>query len=63
MIIEIIHYTGEKYSIKNATALDFDGETGELHVQGDNGKVIKLTESALINTFLVNYSLQIRLLL
>ena len=27
--------------IKNATAIDFDGETGELHVQGDNGKVIK----------------------
>lgn len=41
MTIEIIHYTGEKYSIKNATAIDFDGETGELHVQGDNGKVIK----------------------
>ena len=41
MTIEIIHYTGEKYSIKNSTALDFDGETGELHVQGDNGKVIK----------------------
>ena len=41
MTIEIIHYTGEKNSIKNATALDFDGETGELHVQGDNGKVIK----------------------
>ena len=35
MTIEIIHYTGEKYSIKNATAIDFDGETGELHVQGD----------------------------
>ena len=39
--IEIIHYTGEKYSIKNATVIDFDGETGELYVQGDNGKVIK----------------------
>ena len=41
MTIEIIYYTGETNSIKNATAIDFDGETGELHVQGDNGKVLK----------------------
>ena len=41
MTIDIIYYTGEKNRIKNATAIDFDGETGELHVQGDNGKVIK----------------------
>lgn len=27
--------------LKNINALDFDGETGELHVQGENGKVIK----------------------
>lgn len=40
MTIEIIHYTGENYSIKNITALDFDGEDGMLTVQGDNGKVI-----------------------
>ena len=40
MTIEIIHYTGEKYSIKNATAIDFDGEDGLLTVQGDNGKTI-----------------------
>ena len=41
MTVDIIYYTGENNSIKNATAIDFDGETGELHVQGDNGKVIK----------------------
>lgn len=40
MTIEIIYYTGEANSIKNATAIDFDGETGELIVQGDNGKTI-----------------------
>lgn len=40
MTIEIIHYTGEKYSIKNATALYFDGEHGMLTVQGDNEKII-----------------------
>jgi len=41
MTIDIIYYTGEKNRIKNVNALDFDGETGELHVQGDNGKVVK----------------------
>lgn len=41
MIIDIIYYTGEKNSVKNVNALDFDGETGELHVMGDNGKIIK----------------------
>ena len=41
MTIDIISYTGEKTRVKNVNALDFDGETGELHVQGDNGKVIK----------------------
>lgn len=41
MTIDIIYYTDEKNRIKNVNALDFDGETGELHVQGDNGKVIK----------------------
>lgn len=41
MTIEIIYYNGENNSIKNAATIDFDGETGELHVQGDNGKVIK----------------------
>jgi hypothetical protein len=40
MTVSIIYYTGEKNSIKNITALDFDGETGELTVQGDNGKVV-----------------------
>lgn len=41
MTIEIIYYTGEKYSIKNSTAIYFDCETGELFVQVDNGKVIR----------------------
>jgi hypothetical protein len=41
MTVSIIYYTGEKITIKNITALDFEGETGELHVQGDNGKVVK----------------------
>lgn len=41
MVVNIIYYTGETNSIKNITAVDFDGETGELHVQGDNGKVIE----------------------
>lgn len=41
MTVSIIYYTGEKNSIKNITALDFDGETGELHVQGDNGRVVE----------------------
>lgn len=40
MTINIIYYTGEKNSIKNITAIDFDGETGELTVIGDNGKSI-----------------------
>jgi len=40
MTIDFIYYTGEENSIKNITALDFDGETGALTVQGDNGKVI-----------------------
>lgn len=41
MTVSIIYYTGETNSIKNITALDFDGETGELHLQGDNGKVVE----------------------
>ena len=40
MTIDIIYYTGEKNSIKNITAIDFDGETGLLTVIGDNGKSI-----------------------
>lgn len=40
MTIDFSYYTGETNSIKNITAVDFDGETGTLHLQGDNGKVI-----------------------
>jgi len=40
MTIDFTYYTGEDNSIKNITAVDFDGETGALTVQGDNGKVI-----------------------
>lgn len=40
MTIDIIYYTGEKNSIKNITAIDFNGEAGRLTVLGDNGKSI-----------------------
>lgn len=40
MIVDIEYYTGEKNSIKNVTALDFNGEDGELTIQGDNGKTV-----------------------
>lgn len=43
MTIEFIYYTDGNNSIKNVSAIDFDGETGKLHVQGDNGKVITYT--------------------
>ena len=40
MTVDITYYTNEKNSIKNITAVDFNGEDGELTVQGDNGKVV-----------------------
>lgn len=41
MTIEIEYYTHEKNKFYNVIAFDFDGENGELHVQGELGKVVK----------------------
>lgn len=40
MTVDITYYTNERNSIKNITAVDFDGENGELKVIGDNGKFV-----------------------
>lgn len=40
MTIEIKYYNNEKNSIKNVSAIDFDGEKGELNVLGYDGKVV-----------------------
>lgn len=40
MTIKIMYYTNESKIIKNITAVEFDGENGELKVIGDNGKFV-----------------------
>lgn len=40
MTIKIMYYTNDSTELKNVVAIDFDGETGELKVQGDNNKFI-----------------------
>lgn len=40
MTIKIMYYTNESKTIGGVVAIDFDGEIGELKVQGDNNKFV-----------------------
>lgn len=40
MTIKIIYYTNETKTLGGVVAIDFDGEIGELKVQGDNNKFV-----------------------
>lgn len=38
MTIKIMYYTNESKTIGGVVAIDFDGEIGELKIQGENNK-------------------------
>lgn len=40
MTIKIMYYTNETKTLGGVVAIDFDGEIGELKVQGDNNKFV-----------------------